>query len=408
MRLETRLEWGATEADVAEALHLPSDYVRNNVPTASQFVGPGPGQYEPKHLSEPTPPGPVLGSGPPRVVHFTPDHILPKDEYKAGRESELAGACPSVSPPRRPPRAKVRRKRGLVSKEVVIHERPLAQSASLPSLAKAFSFPHTKRPSNASIATPVDIGPASYKPKPTWKLGDMEPSRMIVGFQSSLPREPQWMVSSEKVTHEEIYRDRLKRQTLAAKSVLEQTVAAGPVEPNARKTEEEKREPAFDPFEWIKKQPDAAFKMSVIKAHLAAVMDGDGSNQFQRVQTPEYFRRASSDAAESTAVALALPEDDHRAPITCHFPNGLSLTYRMSVARSVRDLKVAVAKKLSARPTLETKHLALCGQDVLPDMLVLYFQGRALDDKISLADSGLSDRSDLIVAFNIKPRSSSA
>ncbi|EQC42441.1 hypothetical protein SDRG_00176 [Saprolegnia diclina VS20] len=413
MRIEARLEWSVTEADVATSLHLPDDYVRNAVQTSSQFVGPGPGAYDPKpRLAAPH--VPLLRSGPAREVHFTPDHMVSKETYRLGRESERTCVYPSLakaSPVRRkgPPSATTpattpvisplppRRRHGV--REMIIHEPSVG---SLPAIG--FSFPHAERPSNASSATPEHVSAATYDPRPLSKPLDVEPSRMIVGFHSSLHREPQWMPNPDRVPTDEIYRERLQRQTRAAKTILATPVVSGdrsggPKAPGPR-------EPSFDPFEWVKKQPDAAYKMSMIKAHLHAVLDtSDGSNQFPlRVATPDYFRRGSAEPAEATPSALALPDDDHRAPITCHFPNGLSLTFRMSVARSVRDLKVAIAKKLSARPTLETKHLDLRGQDVQPDMLLVYFHGKALEDKALLMDAGLDDRSHVVVAFDVKPR----
>ncbi|KDO29901.1 hypothetical protein SPRG_04967 [Saprolegnia parasitica CBS 223.65] len=394
MRIEARREWSVTEADVAASLHLPTNYVRNAISTSSQFVGPGPGAYDPNpRLAAPH--VPVLHSGPAREVHFTPDHVIPHETYRHGRASERTCVYPSLSrssPVRRkgpstattaktPPR----RRRGVP--EVIIHE---PSEASLPAIG--FSFPQADRPSNASSATPEHVSAATYDPRPLSKPLDVEPSRMIVGFHSSLAREPQWMPNPDRVTHDEIYRDRLQRQTRAAKSILETTapsVVAGDRSFSGA-TGAGPRKPSFDPFEW---------------AHLQTMVEtADGSNPFlipPRVSTPEYFRRGSADATPS---ALALPDDDRRAPITCHFPNGLSLTFRIGVARAVRDLKVAIAKKLSARPTLETKHLDLRGQDVQPNMLVLYFHGKALDDKALLTDAGLEDRSHVVVAFDMKSK----
>ncbi|OQR88762.1 hypothetical protein THRCLA_10117 [Thraustotheca clavata] len=332
IRLESRVEWGMTEAQMAQSLELPPDYVRGPVESATKFNGPGPGHYDPI-IPEPASRTPMLTSKSTRTLQFLPTPSQQDLLNQEPQEKKRVYTAPAKQD-KNPPRTISSRKRCTRKPEV----NQLILSPTLPTISKSFSFPVAARPSNASFATAEHVSAATYNPQPTWKLNEMESSRMIFGFQSSLPREPQWMSDPERKPAEEIYRNRIKAHNTSKKSIVENDIQR--IIPDERKQSisgliskgNSKVESSFDPFEWIKKKPDANYKMNLISAHLQAVMDPQSNNQYQR---PDYFRRGSIDSAlanENTA-------EDHRAPITCHFPNGMSLTYRMNLFRSIRDLK---------------------------------------------------------------------
>ncbi|RHZ22714.1 hypothetical protein DYB26_000618 [Aphanomyces astaci] len=69
----------------------------------------------------------------------------------------------------------------------------------------AFSFPRGHRTDLVSYSTPVGVSAATYDAQSTW-TEEVEPPRVVVGFQSSVVRVPRWMPNPDVLAPADQYR----------------------------------------------------------------------------------------------------------------------------------------------------------------------------------------------------------
>ncbi|RHZ05384.1 hypothetical protein DYB37_001187 [Aphanomyces astaci] len=146
----------------------------------------------------------------------------------------------------------------------------------------------------------------------------------------------------------------------------------------------------FDPFQWLRNQPDGVDKVKALNARLVELTTSDAPNQSRNVDAPPTTTAADFSDKGAADDCVVKP-----MAITVVLPAGLALTYRVPPTRSVASLKHAIAKKLTTKRSRETKDVR--DDIVVPGMLTLYLKGLKLVDTNDLGGSGVQDRSSLVV-----------
>ncbi|RHX97718.1 hypothetical protein DYB36_001455 [Aphanomyces astaci] len=233
----------------------------------------------------------------------------------------------------------------------------------------AFSFPRGHRTDLVSYSTPVGVSAATYDAQSTW-TEEVEPPRVVVGFQSSVVRERRRQVypqsNGDSNAHSGLDSD---GQETSLQGVPGNT---------------------FDPFQWLRNQPDGLDKVKALNARLVELTTSDAPNQSCNVDAPPTTTAADLSDKGAADDCVVKP-----MAITVVLPAGLALTYRVPPTRSVASLKHAIAKKLTTKRSRETKDVR--DDIVVPGMLTLYLKGLKLVDTNDLGGSGVQDRSSLVV-----------
>ncbi|KAF0737594.1 hypothetical protein Ae201684_006749 [Aphanomyces euteiches] len=369
VRLDGKLDWRASESDLARQLHLPETYITRPVTPTSQFVGPGPGQYDPHDkASSPTQrshPLSSFASQSQRSLHFVPREYVAHETYREGPFS-----LPEVQQPKgkqhHAPRLRRRhRRRQPVQPEATTPELPKSPSAPLPlngtkSNAPAFSFATSSRADIISETTPSTVSPATYNARPPWELGsDMASPRVIVGFHSSVARDPTWMGDVHDQSAAELYRQCVKVKPNKLKEKPRHLSRVSHLASSSSA-------PEFDAFQWLRTHEE------------------DGPQRVEALQA-----RTAELLAIQTVPEERSSDESHSIAITCVLPTGFAMTYRVSPSRTVASLKHLIAKKVSSTPS---RLMRQYGNEIYPEMLSLYLQGKLLVDSHELGVYGVEER----------------
>ncbi|ETV84515.1 hypothetical protein, variant 2 [Aphanomyces astaci] len=417
VRLEAKVDWQVSEVDMADQLHLPHSYVDPVVTLASQFNGPGPGQYDPANASTLGPhahsasshsttlPTSSFSTTTRRQLLFEPQYVKPHETYREGPFStsqSTSALPPSLWPHNKysdPRRCKAttrplprRRKNSLRSTMTPLPDPPPpSPTKPINGDSVAFSFPRGHRTDLVSHSTPVGVSAATYDAQSTW-TEEVEPPRVVVGFQSSVVRVPRWMPNPDVLAPADQYRKCVvveRRRQVYPQSNGDSN-AHSSLDSDGHETSLQ-RVPGntFDPFQWLRNQPDGLDKVKALNARLVELTTSDAPNQSRNVDAPPTTNAADFSDKGAADDCVVKP-----MAITVVLPAGLALTYRVPPTRSVASLKHAIAKKLTTKRSRETKDVR--DDIVVPGMLTLYLKGLKLVDTNDLGGSGVQDRSSLV------------
>ncbi|KAF0686604.1 Aste57867_21609 [Aphanomyces stellatus] len=416
VRLEAKVEWNVTDSAVAARLHLPETYVDPIVPPASHFVGPGPGEYDVSQASTrgANASSSSFATNTRRTLHFAPQYVVPRETYRQGpfyvdAPLEAHAALPFVASPqpttspshdgdarRLRRRHNPRRRNALVAPShsvqlpwTALPDSPLPPCDATRQKAPTYSFPQGPRSDLALQTTPVGVSAATYDVSRT-TLEEMEPSRVVVGFQSSVARVPTWMDNPEDVAPADVYRSCV--HVVRVDDAWPKPASGGAL-PSSRSESQlpERRRsslaahPDFDAFAWLKTQPDGVDKVAQLKARLADLTTNESNQAAMGMQTDGDDKKDGAAANESVTMQTMA--------ITVVLPRGLACTFRVTPVRTTAALKHMVAKTLAKHATRETRHL---GDGGGVERLTLYHEGKKLADDATLGESGVHERSSLV------------
>ncbi|ETW00749.1 hypothetical protein, variant [Aphanomyces invadans] len=348
-----------------------------------------------------------------RQLLFEPQFVKPRETFREGPFSQSTPTLPRPLPMvdshlvhhRTAPPPKLHRRKNALRQPIPRLTQLL--SSTKPSVDPAiisYTFPRGHRTDFVAYSTPANVSAATYDPRPDW-AEEAEPPRVVVGFRSSVARMPDWMANPDVLAPADRYRkcvvverrkvfDTAPRDNTDKKDGSHGEIGLDDLRGQPR--------PHFDPFEWLRSQPDGPEKVRALTMRLVELTATDSSPPTNRQHHADGTVPATRDDDGDTDSSA---EDGRANPIaiTIVLPAGLTLTYRVLATRTVASLKNAIAKKLSTTRTRETRLVP--DGIVVPAMLSLYLQGQKLADSNALGDSGVHDRSSLVCTIHTRQSS---